>query len=265
MPVTSDWPGILVVLPTLGERLDSLEQAILSATSQDDVDVRVVVVAPDNQSGAIELARIHGAEVVSDPGRGMSAAINAGLVARSDERFYIWLGDDDSYRPGGLATLAKLLDSHPDAVVAYGACEYVSEDGSVLWVSRGGDWARRLIGVGPNLIPHPAAMMRLDALERVGGYDEDLRLVMDLEVLLKLKREGRFVSTSNVVSAFGWHPGSLTVADRRASAAEARIVKRRFLPRWVRWAEPLWEYPVAWASQIAASRLNRRGNSKRNH
>ena len=263
--MVAEGADILVVLPTLGRRLDSLQKALDSAIASQQRRVRVVLVVPKEASEAAKLARLRGAEVVSDPGRGMSAAINAGLAARSDEQYYIWLGDDDLYRPGGLATLAKLLDSHPDAVVAHGACDYVADDGSVLWVSRAGVLARRIIGFGPNLIPHPAAMMRLDALERVGGYDEGLKLAMDLDVLLRLRREGRFVSTTAVVSAFGWHPGSLTVADRRASAAEARTVKRRFLPRWMRWAEPLWEYPVAWASQIAASRLNRRGNSERNH
>ena len=174
---------------------------------QQGVTVRVVVVVPDDREAARESALRLGAEVVSDPGRGMSAAINAGLAARRDEEFYIWLGDDDSYRPGGLATLAGLLTANPHAVVAYGSCEYVADDGAVLWVSRAGVWARRLIGFGPNLIPHPAAMMRLDAVESVGGYDESLSLVMDLDMLLKLKKRGPMVSTSSGCECLWLAPG----------------------------------------------------------
>lgn len=251
-------PRVLVVLPTLGERLDSLRRALESVEIQRrDVALTLALVLPKSATQARELAREFGAVVVDDPGTGMSAAINAGMGVRKSEEFYIWLGDDDAYRPGGLAALVNLLESDPGAVVAYGACDYVDNDGAVLWTSRAGSLARWMVGIGPNLIPHPAALIRLDALEVVGGYDPDLSLVMDLDVFLKLKKHGRFISTTRVVSAFGWHPGSLTVQDRSRSGAEARKVKRRHLNPVVRVCEPLWEYPVSWASHLAARRLNR--------
>lgn len=251
-------PSVLVVLPTLGERLDTLECALSSVDAQrQDVDLTLTVVVPRAARKARSLAKQHGALLVDDPNSGMSAAINAGLATRTTEEFYIWLGDDDVYQRGGLATLVRLLSSRDDAVVAYGGCDYIDHEGSVLWTSKVGVLARWLIGIGPNLIPHPASLIRLDALESVGGYDESLSLVMDLDVFLKLKKKGSFVSTRDVVSAFGWHPGSLTVQDRNRSGAEARMVKRRHLAPLARVVEPLWEYPVSWASHVAARRLNR--------
>lgn len=216
------------------------------------------MVAPKSATEARQLAERFDVLVVDDSGRGMSAAINEGLRCRATEEYYIWLGDDDQYRPRGLATLASLLDEDPSAVVAYGACDYLRDDGRVLWTSQAGALARVMIGVGPNLIPHPAAMMRLDAVDEAGGYDEDLSLVMDLDLLLRLKKQGRFIATRDIVSAFGWHPESLTVSDRKMSGAEARMVKRRYLGPVARVLEPLWEYPVSWASQVAAHTLNRR-------
>lgn len=255
---------VLVVLPTLGDRLDTLERALHSAqSSTQGVTTRVIVVVPPDRHKARDLAKKYGAEVVDDQAAGMSAAINEGLARRAGEAHYIWLGDDDYYRPRGLATLLTLLTEHPDAVVAYGACDYVDDSGAVLWTSKAGSLARSLIGIGPNLIPHPAAMMRLDAVAEVGGYDRELSLVMDLDLLLKLKRLGSFVHTTEVVSAFGWHPQSLTVQDRKASGREARRVKRRHLPKPLRVFEPLWEYPVDWASRLAARWLNARQSSPR--
>lgn len=257
MPIeTAD---VLVVLPTLGDRLDTLERALASAQSPvQDVTTRILVVVPKTKRKARALAKRYGAEIVDDPGRGMSAAINAGLERRAREPHYIWLGDDDYYQPGGLSKLNRLLLSHSEAVVAYGACDYVDDSGTLLWTSRASFIARWLIGFGPNLIPHPAAMIRLDELDSVGGYDEELSLVMDLDVFLKLKRVGRFIHTTEVVSAFGWHSESLTVQDRAKSGREARMVKRRHLPRLLRPIEPLWEYPVSWASHAAARALNAR-------
>src|SRR3546814_9936431 len=56
------------------------------------------------------LAISYDAILVDDPRAGISAAINRGLAARKDERFYAWIGDDDLFRDGGLANLKRMLD-----------------------------------------------------------------------------------------------------------------------------------------------------------
>ena len=255
----SDTPDVLVVLPTLGTRNDRLRQALASVDAQrSDLGVSVALVIPEHATEARDIGTSFGATLVSDPGRGMSAAMNVGRQIATTETATIWLGDDDAYEPGGLATLFELLTNTPNAAVAYGGCRYVDDSGDTLWTSRVGSLASRMIGFGPNLIPHPAAMIRLDALDSVGGYDESLRLAMDLDVFVKLKKKGRFVSTTEPVAVFGWHQDSLTVAGRGESEKEARLVKRRHLPPVLRPVSWLWEWPVAWASRIAAHTLNRR-------
>jgi hypothetical protein len=252
---------VLVVLPTLGTRNDRLQQALWSIEQQrHDLAVTIALVVPEDAAEARTIGAQFGAVIVDDPGRGMSAAMNAGRAVATTEKATIWLGDDDRYEEGGLAALFALLMGTPDAVVAYGGCRYVADSGRQLWVNQAGRFASTLLRFGPNLIPHPAAMIRLDALEAVTGYDESLRLVMDLDVFLKLKKIGRFVSTKHPVASFGWHEDSLTVAGRVASEKEARAVKRRHLPAVLRPVSWLWEWPVAGASRIAAHTLNRRVN-----
>ena len=252
---------VLVVLPTLGTRNDRLRQALRSIDQQrKDLGVTIALVVPQGATEARAMGEEFEATIVDDPGGGMSAAMNAGRQIATTEKATIWLGDDDEYEPGGLTTLFDLLMATPEAVVAYGGCRYVDDSGQQLWVSQAGSLASTLIRFGPNLIPHPAAMIRLDALEAVGGYDTSLRLVMDLDVFLKLKKMGPFVSTKSPVAVFGWHPDSLTVSGRVASEKEARAVKRRHLPVALRPLAWLWEWPVAWASRIAAHTLNRRVN-----
>jgi GT2 family glycosyltransferase len=252
-------PTVLVVLPTLGRRNERLRQALASIDAQRvDVDLTIALVVPTDAHDARALGREFGALLVDDPGRGMSAAMNAGRSVRTTEQATIWLGDDDSYVPGGLAHLYQLLTETPDAAVAYGACHYVDSSGRELWTSQAGALAAALLGIGPNLIPHPAAMIRIDALEAVGGYDETLSLVMDLDVFLKLRKRGRLVATTTPVAVFGWHEDSLTVSGRLASEKEARAVKKRHLPVWLRPVSGVWEWPVAWASRLAARTLNRR-------
>ena len=251
-------PSVVVVVPTLGERLDTLAHSLASVAGQQGVSTHLVVVVPERAKGARHIAVRHGATVVDDPGRGLSAAVNAGIAARRDETYYAWLGDDDLLALGGLATLSALLEGDPRAVVAYGACTYIDDRARTVTVSRAGGLATRVLGWGPDLVPQPASLTRVEALVAAGGYDESLRFAMDLDMFLRLKRQGRFVSTKHEVAAFRWHPDSLTVANRGLSLAESEKVKRRYLPAGVRPLSPLWDVPVRWATRAAAKQVNAR-------
>jgi glycosyltransferase involved in cell wall biosynthesis len=250
---------ILVVLPTLGKRLGTLAQALDSVNHQrHDVGLRSVVIAPPAAVDARRLARAAGADVVDDRNEGLSAAINRGLEARDGEAFYAFLGDDDLFRPGGLKALRALMLVNPAAVLAYGGCDYIAADGRTLGCSSAGAWARFLLPWGPNLIPHPGTLIRLDVLARIGGFDRGLRFAMDLDVLLKLRHYGPFAWTRTAVSAFRWHADSLTVANRTGVSREAELVRRRHLPSALRPFSALWHRPVRFASRLAAGLVNAR-------
>ena len=250
---------ILVVLPTLGDRLDTLAETLRSVdTQRNEVSLTLVVVAPASATAARDLARAHGAVIVDDPGTGISEAINCGLRARTNETFYAWMGDDDLFRPHGLRRLRDLLSNRPDAVLAFGGCDYIDPHGRTLAISNAGKLAPLLLSWGPDLIPHPGTMVRLDALEAIGGFDTNLRYSMDLDAFLKLRRFGTFIYTRESVSAFRWHPDSLTVSNRRKSSLESEAVKRRHLPAVIRPVSYLWSYPIRWASALAAQGVNAR-------
>lgn len=253
---------ILVVLPTLGDRIDTLRETLSSIQLQrSEVELTLVVVSPANAIEAQDLARTFGAVIVDDPKLGISEAINCGIAARTDEQYYAWMGDDDLFRPGGLRQLRDLLEQNPGAIVSYGACEYIDSDGRVLATSRAGKFAQLLLPWGPDLIPHPGSMILLDELAAVGNFDPDLKYSMDLDAFRKLQKRGRFVYTTTPVSAFRWHPDSLTVANRINSSLESERVKIRHLPPLIRPFNPLWRYPIRWASSLAAQRVNARASN----
>lgn len=250
---------VLVVLPTLGQRLSFLEESLAAVSAQGDI-ARCVVVSPASPD-VTALAATYNAGWVEDPATGIAAAVNAGLAARAGEEFYAWMGDDDLFRQGALELLCGMLDSNPDAVLAFGGCDYILDQGQVIATSKAGSLAPFLLPWGPDLIPHPGTMVRLDDLIEIGGFDETLKFTLDLDAFLRLRGRGRFVSTTQVVSAFRWHPDSLTVANRNASSQEAMMVKVRNLPSWLRPLHWLWNYPVAWASAVAAWLLVRKARS----
>jgi len=253
---------ILVVLPTLGDRLDTLRLTLNSVNEQRaDLAVTLVVVAPVSATAARAMASEIGAIVIDDPKNGISEAINCGLAARSSEKYYAWVGDDDLFRPHGLSILYSLLEEAPDAVLAFGGCDYIDPEGRTITVSNASGLAMFLLPWGPDLIPHPGTMIRLDALEDIGGFDPTLKFAMDLDAFLKLRKFGRFINTRRSVSAFRWHPDSLTVANRLDSSREAESVKRRHLPRVLRPISGVWHRPIRWASAFAAGRVDAKARS----
>ena len=248
---------VLLVVPTLGQRLGYLRETLLSVRAQ-SVPVDVVIVAPSQASRVTDLAKEFRADVIDDPG-GLPEAINLGVskgLVRHD--FVNWLNDDDVLEPGSLKSTIDALHSNSSAVVAFGACRYIDSHGSELWTSRAGRWAPRILAWGPDLIPQPGMLVRAWAWKEVGGLDSSYRLAFDLDLLLKLKKQGSFIDTGQVVSSFRWHPDSLTVDDRTRNIAESERAKRAALGPVARRLAWVWEGPVRMATRVAAREVNRR-------
>jgi GT2 family glycosyltransferase len=247
---------VLLVVPTLGQRITYLYDTLSSIAAQ-DLPTDVVLVAP--LTPEIQgLAEQFNAQVLPDPGS-QPKAINAGMrLAQPNHEYVNWLGDDDLLEPGSLACTTRALDTNPEAVVAYGACRYINESNQELWVSKAGPWATRILAWGPDLIPQPGMLVRRSAWERVGGVDESYRFAFDLDLLLRLKTVGALIDVGQVVSSFRWHAESLTVSDRATNLAESERAKRTALSPRARQFAWLWEAPVRIATRVAAREVNRR-------
>lgn len=248
---------ILLVIPTLGKRLETLDRTLSSVQSQAEVKVDTVIVAPAITPELKTLAERYAAQTLTDPGR-ISAAVNAGFARATDAHQYAcWLGDDDMLRPGALAQASSLLQAHPSAVVAYGPCDYIDIDGNFLFCRRPPPFAPALLQIVPGLIKQESCLFRLSALRKVGGLDETLHYTMDLDLLLKLRRVGSFVKADQVLAAFCWHPNSLTIANRNVSLAQAQAVQRVHARGLLKLTYPLWKPAIRALILFMSWKINR--------
>ena len=250
-------PRVLMIVPTLGTRIDLLRQCLESISSQ-DTPADIIIVCPPDVYEVHELADEHHAQVVRDPGS-LPAAINAGAAQIQDHHEFLnWLGDDDLLEPWSLKATSAALDANPKATVAYGACRYIDHENKELWISKAGNWAPRILAWGPDLIPQPGMLVRTSHWQAVGGVDESLTMAFDLDLLLKLKKRGPLIDTGTIVASFRWHSTSLTASDRSRNLDESELVKRRYLSPLqsrLRWS---WEKPVRVATRLAAWEVQRR-------
>lgn len=252
-----------MVVPTLGRRAEFLRKALESIRSQ-AIPCRIVIVGPSDSALLRELADEFETALISDPGS-LPAAVNAGGRAVGAEEYINWLGDDDLLEPGSLQCTVEALDRHPNAVVAFGSCRYIDEQDRELWISSAGRLAPWILSWGPDLIPQPGMLVRMEAWKAVGGVDESLKFAFDLDLLLKLKRQGAFIRVPQVVSCFRWHGDSLTVGDRSESLRESEEARRRSLSPIARRLCWVWERPVRFATRLAAREVTRRAERKSTH
>ncbi len=142
--------------------------------------------------------------------------------------------------PGGLFTAySALLERQPGSVATFGSCDYIDLAGRLLFTRRPPPGAAWWLQFVPGLIKQETCLFRKDAVVAVGGLNVNLRYAMDLDLLLRLRRIGSFERVEMTLAAFCWHPGSITIANREVSFAEAQRVQRREAGGIVRLLNPV--------------------------
>lgn len=230
--------GICLVVPTLGDRLDWLDQSLQSITMQDvDAPVRLRVVTPRPEQ-VEELCRRYGAELVEQRAGRLSAAINLGWAGVQAEAL-AWLGDDDLLAPGALRAALDALRADPRVALVYGRVRYIDADGRTMWLQRPGRLAARSIHVAKNLVPQQGSLFRADAVSAVGPLDESLRSAMDQDLIQRLTRHGRWTYLHRELGAFRLHGAGITETKASTGDDESEQLRHRHGPRWYPAVKPL--------------------------
>ena len=205
-----------VVIPSLNQGA-FVGAAVRSVIDQRDVRIELVVVdgcSSDDSLAAVESAisdpgTAH-VDVISEPDRGQSHAINKGARLGSAE-IVSWLNADDRLLPGALARVAHAFERvSADVVAVYGDVRFIDAAGRDVGEAREGSFSRSDLLFGPNYIPQPATFIRRAAWEAVGGLREDLDYAMDFDLWLSLSEIGRFAHLSELLAEFRLHGGSKT-------------------------------------------------------
>lgn len=193
-------PAVTVILPVHdGERY--LEEAIESIIRQDLSDWELLLVDNGSVDRTEEICRAAATrdprvKVLRLPDPDLVAALNAGL-ASARGRLVARMDADDVALPARLRLQASHLELHP-AVVAVGcAVDVMDEDGEavgrVLLPQRDSDIRQALLA-GRSAICHPTLVVRRDAIERAGGYRPGSYPTEDLDLWMRLGKEGRLAN-----------------------------------------------------------------------
>jgi glycosyltransferase involved in cell wall biosynthesis len=193
-----------------------LKEALASVRAQSYEPIEVIIVDDGtDKPEAIELLRSVAPQVthfIQQPNRGPGAARNAGFRSASGS-YVLPLDADDELAPGFLAECMKALQAHPEAAFVYTDYRVF---GDLAYVERLHDYNLYHL-LDQNTLIY-CSLIRRDAWESAGGYDESPRLIgyEDWDFWLRLAgRERTGYHLPRVLFFYRKSGGSLFTQARR--------------------------------------------------
>jgi alpha-1,3-rhamnosyltransferase len=202
---------ISVVVPSYNHAL-FIEQTLRSIFAQTLLPQEVIVIddgSIDDSPAIIERTLldcpVH-SELIVSTNRGISATLNEGLE-RSTGGFFAYLGSDDLWLPKFLEQQTQLLNSRPEAILAFCNGFVIDEDDNIIDVTDNwcgfpdGDLVPTLLA--GDIFPSPGVVYRTDPLRNV-GWNESSALE-DYELYLRLSAAGGFARNPRRLCAWRQH------------------------------------------------------------
>lgn len=225
-------PRISVIIPAYNcDR--TIAQTVNSVLTQTFGDLELIVIDDGSQDKTLEiLSNISDprVQVFSYPNAGVSATRNRG-IAKATGDFIAFLDSDDLWTPDKLETQLEALQNDPDAAVAYSWTDYIDENGQFLrsgtHVTATG-WVYDKLLVQNFLENGSSALIRQDALDRVGGFDESLFGPEDWDLYLRLAANDRFVAIPRVQILYRISTQSVSTNLQRQERQCLQVIDRGF-------------------------------------
>lgn len=216
-------PMVSVVIPTLG-RWELLRTTLGTVLAQENVALEVILVDGSADGAGRTFADTLGdprVRVRRMPGSGIAAKRNAG-VAEARGTWIAFLDDDDLWAP---TKLAGQIGDAGDAEFVFSGCVVVDEcchERTVL-LPPSDEHALYSNLLGANVVPAGASnvVVRTEAIRGVGDFDEDLSILDDWDMWIRLAREVRAHSSPDIVVAHREHSGSEGARRPEDALAEA--------------------------------------------
>ena len=229
----NDQPTVSVLLPVYNaERY--LREAVESVLAQTFTDFELLVVDDGSTDGSLAILREFErrdprVRVISRPNTGYVVALNEMLGLAKGE-FIARMDADDVCMPERFTQQLSWFSAHTDGVACGTWVLAVDAEGDPLTIWRGPEDHKsvdqaHLRGQGGTII-HPASMMRVAALRRLGGYRRELEPAEDLDLFLRLAEIGSIGNVPLVLLRYRHHLMSVSHTRSREQIRKAGLATK---------------------------------------
>ena len=207
--MTDSQPLVTVIIASYNHG-PYIEQSIQSVLDQTYPNIELLVIddgSPDDSVERIQrLQQAHGFDFRVQQNQGLTNTLN-GAIARAKGSLIVPFGSDDIMMPDRIAVQVAYMDGKPEVGICAGNIELIDAEGNLFPEKRQRrDVPFRRLDFEDMFLerkpypPAPTLMIRREALDKVGGFDPQIRLE-DLYIELKVTHAGYFIDVLNVVMA----------------------------------------------------------------
>ncbi|MBA5707239.1 glycosyltransferase [Pseudomonas fulva] len=187
-----------------------IEQSILSVLNQTYPHIELLVVDDGSTDDSVErierLQAQHGFDFRVQRNKGLTHTLNE-AIARAKGSLIAPFGSDDIMMPDRIAIQVQYMADKPEVGICAGNIELIDSQGELFPEARQRrevpfrrlDFEDMFLERKP-YPPAPTLLIRREALEKVSGFDPDIRLE-DLLIELKVTHAGYFIDGLSVVMA----------------------------------------------------------------
>lgn len=215
-----------------------LDAAVQSVLKQSFSDFEFIIIddgSTDRSTAMLQdyARKDNRVRLISRANKGLTASLNEGLKLARGE-FIARMDADDVAAPDRLKIQVEYLRAHPEVSLLGGAYELIDDAGRMLTtiVPPPDDATLQEHALsGRTPICHPLAMMRRDAVEKVGGYDDAFAVAQDLDLWLKLGEVGKLACVPQVLLRYRQHEDSVSEKKQEQQVRNMKLACERAYAR----------------------------------
>lgn len=225
-------PKISIIIPAYNSE-NTIAQTINSVLDQSFNDWELIVINDGSQDTTLDIILQFNnphIKVFSYPNSGLPKSRNRGLEHAVGE-FVSFLDADDLWTPDKLDSQFQALQANPQAAVAYSWTNCIDEKSKFLrrgtYISATGNVYANLLLL--NFLENGSnPLIRRDALNLVGGFDESLNAAQDWDIYLRLAANYAFVAVPSPQILYRISSNSMSTNALKLEAASLTVIERAF-------------------------------------
>jgi glycosyltransferase involved in cell wall biosynthesis len=237
MTPTTEVPAVSVVIPAYNADW-CVAKAVDSVLAQDCRDYEVLVVDDGSTDDTAAVVARYGdaIRVVRQRNLGLSAARNTG-IRESRGEYVAFLDADDWWLPGKLDRQLALMRARPEVGFCSTAARVEDPEGRLinLWAAAHwqGPFIVHLFGSNADVAGSGSAVVaRRRLFDQVGGFDESLRSLEDIDMWMRLAAVADYACIDEPLAVILKRPGSMSrnLDVMREAAVQVMRKNRHLLP-----------------------------------
>ena len=214
----SGLPLVSVVIPCYNH--DSyVQDTIRSVINQSYENIELIIIDDGSKDSSVEKInnlleecqrRFTRFEFIARENKGLCATLNQ-AISWSKGKYFCAIASDDIMLEAKTATQVEFMENNNKVVALFGSANYINENNEIKNVNKlkEQEYPFDKILLNECAFFAPTQMMRLDVIEKIGGYNEEI-LVEDWYMWLKMAEKGIVYCISDTLANYRIHTNNTT-------------------------------------------------------